>query len=294
LATEKVVMLHDIPVGKDQPCYIIGEIGINHNGDLEIAKKLIDYAQVFDFQCVKFQKRDPDTCVPEAQKNVLRKTPWGEITYLDYRKKVEFGEEQYREIMEYCADKEIHCSASIWDTLSLEFMLKFDIPFIKIPSALITNNILLQEVASVRKPVIISTGMSTLAEVDHAVNTVLAKNNDLIVCHCHSAYPAPLEELNLRTILFFKERYPECVVGYSGHEFGLDTTVMATVFGAALVERHITIDRTLWGTDQVASVEPQGMYRLPRDIRAINKALGDGKKRVYDSELPAREKLRGS
>jgi N-acetylneuraminate synthase len=289
----KTIRLGDKLVGDGHPCYIIGEIGINHNGDMQIVRKLIDYAEVFDFQCVKFQKRNPDKCVPEHQKNTLRQTPWGEITYIEYRKKIEFNEEQYREIQSYCRPHHLHFSASVWDLDSLEFILRFDVPFIKVPSAHITNLSFLDAVASAGLPVVISTGMSTLEEVDTAVNCILAKNPNLVVCHCHSAYPAPLAELNLNVIPMYRQRYPECIIGYSGHEFGLDTTVTAVVLGARLIERHITIDRTLWGTDQMASVEPQGMYRLSRDIGLITQAMGDGIKRVHDTELPNRKKLRG-
>ncbi|MGE3974349.1 MAG: N-acetylneuraminate synthase family protein [Bdellovibrionales bacterium] len=293
MASKKVVKIGDKLVGGDNPCYLVGEIGINHNGDLEIAKKLIDYCAVFDFDCAKFQKRTPELCVPEAQKNLVRKTPWGEMTYLEYRYRVEFNGGQYQQIADHCAKKNIHFSASAWDIPSLEFLMQFNIPFIKVPSALITNKELLKAVGRTGKPIVISSGMSTVPEIDEAVNTCLSVTENVILLHCHSAYPAPLEELNLRVIPTYIERYPECVIGYSGHEFGLDTTMVSAVLGARFLERHITVDRTMWGTDQMSSVEPQGMYKLAKDVRLISKALGDGQKRLYDSELPARNKLRG-
>jgi N-acetylneuraminate synthase len=293
MATRKVITLGSKSVGGDRPVYLVGEIGINHNGDVQVAKKLIEYCAVFGFDCAKFQKRTPDLCVPEHQKGVVRETPWGTMTYLEYRHRVEFQYEQYRELSGYCIDRGVQFSASVWDLPSVEFMLRFDVPFLKVPSALITNRDLLRAVATSGKPVVLSSGMSTLAEVDEAVNTCLAATEDVILLHCHSAYPAPLEELNLRVIPQLIDRYPECVIGYSGHEFGLDTTMVSVVLGAQFVERHITLDRTMWGSDQMASVEPQGMYRLARDVRLIVKALGDGVKRVYESELQSRRKMRG-
>lgn len=292
MAMPKVVALGDTLVGGDHPVYLVGEIGINHNGDLHIAKQLIDYCAVFGFDCAKFQKRTSDLCVPEHQKSVIRNTPWGEMTYLEYRRRIEFDAAQYQEVVQHCKAKGVNFSASVWDLPSLEFVLQFEPPFIKIPSALITNTPLLRAAASSGRPIVLSSGMSTLEEVDDAVNICLSCTEDVIVLHCHSAYPAPLEELNLRVIPRLIERYTQCVIGYSGHEFGLDTTVVSVVLGARFVERHITIDRTMWGTDQMASVEPHGMYKLARDIRAIAKGLGDGVKRVYESERPSRDRLR--
>jgi N-acetylneuraminate synthase len=293
MGSKKVIQFGSRKIGGDHPVYICGEIGINHNGDMAVAKKLIDYCGVFGFDCAKFQKREPDICVPEHQKSILRQTPWGEMTYLEYKKRMEFSREQFGTIAKHCHGHGIDFTSSVWDLPSLDFILGFDIPFIKVPSALITEKVLLTAVAKSKKPVVISTGMSTQEEVDEAVNTCLAHTNDLVVLHCHSAYPAPLEELNLRVIPKLAERYPECVVGYSGHEFGLDTTVVSVVLGAQFIERHITLDRTMWGTDQMSSVEPQGMYKLARDIRLITKALGDGQKRLFESEMSSRKKLRG-
>ncbi|MBT3981937.1 MAG: N-acetylneuraminate synthase [Bacteriovoracaceae bacterium] len=288
------VKLGNKTVGKGHPVYICGEIGINHNGDVDIAKKLIEFASVFDFDCVKFQKRNPDVCVPEHQKSVMRETPWGEMTYLDYKKKVEFEKPEYDDIKELCTGRDIHFTASVWDLDSLDFLVKnYDVPFIKIPSAFLTNYELIEKTAQTGVPLVLSSGMSTQQEIDDAINFAMSKTSQLILCHCHSAYPAPIEELNIKVIQTFTERYPEVVIGYSGHEFGLDTTVMAAAFGAHFIERHITLDRTMWGTDQIASVEPHGMYKLARDIRLIGGAVGDGVKKLCDSELVARKKLRG-
>ncbi|MBP8016593.1 N-acetylneuraminate synthase family protein [Candidatus Gracilibacteria bacterium] len=289
----KIINLPNFFLGQPDTCYIIGDIGINHNGDLKIVKKLVQYAKVFDFNCVKFQKRNPDKCVPENQKNVMRETPWGNMTYLDYKKKIEFNKEQYDEIFLICKNAQIDCSVSVWDIDSLNFIMNYDIPFLKIPSALITDLFFLKECALSKKPIIMSTGMSTIEEVDIAVNTILKYNSDLSVLHCTSTYPCKIEELNLRCIQMYIERYPDCVIGYSGHEFGLDTSVFAAALGAKIIERHITLDRMMWGTDQMASVEPQGMYRLVRDIRLIFKALGDGEKKLINSELNIKTKLRG-
>ena len=273
--------------------YIIAEIGINHNGDLSIAKKLIDIAQVAGCDVVKFQKRNPDVCVPEHQKTVMRDTPWGRMTYLDYKYKVEFGQREYDEIDVYCKEKGIKWSASPWDLDSLDFINQYDIPFIKIPSALLTDLELIKESTKTGKKIIISTGMSTIEEIDDAVNAIKEINDsaDYAVLHCNSTYPAPNDELNLRCIETLKSKY-QCEVGYSGHEFGLTTTIASVCLGATIIERHITLDRTMWGTDQMCSVEPQGLIKLVRGIKELNNALGDGVKVVTATEKPIREKLR--
>ena len=270
--------------------YIIAEIGINHNGDMSIAKKLIDIAKVAGCDVVKFQKRNPDVCVPEHQKTIMRDTPWGRMTYLDYKYKVEFNQNQYDEIDIYCKEKDIKWSASPWDLDSLDFLNQYDIPFIKIPSALLTDLELIKE--SVKK-IIISTGMSTIEEIDNAIDTIKKVNAEAqyAILHCNSTYPAPNDELNLNCIKTLKDKY-NCEVGYSGHEFGLTTTIASVCLGATIIERHITLDRTMWGTDQMCSVEPQGLIKLVRGIKELNKALGDGKKIVTETEKPIREKLR--
>lgn len=273
--------------------YIIAEIGINHNGDMTIAKKLIDIAKVAGCDVVKFQKRNPDVCVPEHQKTIMRDTPWGRMTYLDYKYKVEFNQNQYDEIDIYCKEKDIKWSASPWDLDSLDFLNQYDIPFIKIPSALLTDLELIKESVKTGKKIIISTGMSTIEEIDNAVDTIKKVNAaaQYAILHCNSTYPAPNDELNLNCIKTLKDKY-NCEVGYSGHEFGLTTTIASVCLGATIIERHITLDRTMWGTDQMCSVEPQGLIKLVRGIKELNKALGDGKKIVTETEKPIREKLR--
>ena len=273
--------------------YIIAEIGINHNGDLSIVKKLIDIANVAGCHVVKFQKRNPDVCVPEHQKSVMRDTPWGKMTYLEYKYKVEFDKNDYDEIDSYCKARGIKWSASPWDLDSLDFLNQYDLPFIKIPSALLTDLELIKKATETGKKIIISTGMSTLDEVDSAVNTIKEVNNnaDFAVLHCNSSYPAPNNELNLKCIETLKNRY-NCEVGYSGHEFGLTTTIASICMGATIIERHITLDRTMWGTDQMCSVEPQGLIKLVRGIKELSSALGDGKKVVTESEKPIKDKLR--
>jgi len=272
--------------------YIIAEIGINHNGDINIAKKLIDIASVAGCDAVKFQKRNPDICVPEHQKSQPKSTPWGDMTYLEYKYKMEFDKLQYDEIDEYCNVKNISWSASPWDLDSLEFLDQYDIPFIKIPSAMLTNDELLKNSAKTGKKVILSTGMSTLEEIDHAVDILKNNSKNYAILHCNSSYPASLEDLNLSCIQTLKDRY-DCEVGYSGHEFRLGTSVAATYLGATIIERHITLDRTMWGSDHLASVEPQGLIKLTKGIRELEIALGDGIIDLTDSELQPRKKLRG-
>ena len=272
--------------------YIIAEIGINHNGSLKIAKRLIDMAALSGCDAVKFQKRNPDVCVPEHQKSVPRETPWGTMTYLDYKYRMEFGKEEYDIIDEYCKMKEIAWSASPWDMDSLDFLIQYDIPFIKMPSAMLTHEELMRASARTGKKVIFSTGMSTLEEIDKTVGWLREEDCEFALLHCNSTYPAPLEELNLQCIKTLRDRY-DCEVGYSGHEFRLGTTVSSVYLGATIVERHITLDRTMWGSDHLASIEPQGLIKLVKGIRELEIALGDGVKKLYDGEMPARKKLRG-
>ena len=273
--------------------YIIAEIGINHNGDLDIAKKLIDIAKVAGCDAVKFQKRNPDICVPEHQKSVQRDTPWGRMSYLEYKYKVEFGKEEYDIIDDYCQKRDIAWSASPWDLDSLNFLNQYNLPFIKIPSALLTDIDLVTESAKTSKKLIISTGMSTIEEIDDSVNAIKKANPncELAILHCNSTYPAPNEDLNLNCIQTLKEKY-QCEVGYSGHEFGLTTTIASVCLGAKIIERHITLDRTMWGTDQMCSVEPQGLIKLVRGVKELSLALGDGIKRVTEAEQKIKDKLR--
>lgn len=287
-----VVKIGDMEMGDSCPCYVIAEIGINHNGDLALAKRLIDSASEAGCDAVKFQKRTPDICVPEEQKSVMRETPWGYISYLEYREKVEFSKEEYQEIDRYCKDKEIAWFSSCWDSESIEFMEAFEPVAYKIPSACITDQQLLKRLIETGRPLICSSGMSTMDEVRAAYQFIRENGKqEYMFMHTTSTYPCPPSELNLRMIQTLKDNL-DCPVGYSGHEVGLQTTLAAVALGAAAIERHITLDRTMWGTDQSASVEPQGLKRLVRDIRVIEEALGDGVKRVYDSEMPIRKKLR--
>jgi len=273
--------------------YIIAEIGINHNGDLEIAKRLIDVAQSSGCDAVKFQKRNPDVCVPEHQKSVIRDTPWGQMTYLDYKHKVEFEKEEYDVIDEHCKSRGIAWSASPWDLDSLEFLLQYNLPFIKIPSALLTNDKLIIESCKSGKKIILSTGMSTEIEIDHAVALLKEHANEFAILHCNSSYPAPLKDLNLSYIKKLKEKYA-CQVGYSGHEFRLGTTVSTVYLGAEILERHITLDRTMWGSDHMCSVEPQGLIKLVKGVRELEESYGDGNKVVTAAEQVIRKKLRNS
>jgi N-acetylneuraminate synthase len=277
-------------VGDGQPVFIIAEIGINHNGSLDIAKKMIDGAVHAGCDAVKFQKRTPEICVPKDQWNIERETPWGRMTYLEYRYKVEFTKEDYTEIDRYCKEKGILWFASCWDEPSVDFMEQFNPPCYKAASASLTDIELLKKKKATGRPLIISTGMSTMEEIEAAVEAVGTDN--LLIAHATSTYPCPPEELNLRMIQTLKAKYPKCPIGYSGHETGLATTWAAVALGATFVERHITLDRAMWGTDQAASVEIGGLERLVRNIRDIEKALGDGIKRVYESELGPRKKLR--
>jgi len=281
------VQIGDISVGGEH-CFIIGEIGINHNGSLKLAKKLIDIAAASGCDAVKFQKRTVDEVYTKEELDMPRITPLGN-TNGDLKRGLEFGYDEYKEIDEYCKNKGIMWFASCWDKKSVDFINQFDPPCYKIASAVLTDDELLKYTKAKEKPILLSTGMSTLEEIDHAVK-VLGKDN-LVLYHCTSTYPSDNSELNLKVINDFKERY-DCPVGYSGHERGVTPSVVAVTIGAVSVERHITIDRTLWGTDQAASLEPEGLHRMIRDIRLINSILGDGKKVVYESEKPIIKKLR--
>jgi len=277
-------------IGDGHPAYIIAEVGINHNGDLEIAKKIIDAAVHAGVDAVKFQKRTPDVSTPPDQQTQMRETPWGYISYLDYRYKVEFNEDQYREIDRYCKEKKIDWMVSVWDEPSVDFMGQFDTPAYKVPSASLTDHSLLRHVRKTGKPVIISSGMSTMDEIRRGVEVVGADN--LIIMHCTSTYPCEPEELNLRMIETLSKEFPNNPIGYSGHEVGLVPSAIAIALGATSIERHITLDRAMWGSDQAASVEPGGFERLVKYIRVTEAALGDGVKKVYESEKGSMKKLR--
>lgn len=277
-------------VGDGEPAYIIAEIGINHNGSLELAKKLIEGAAFSGCDAVKFQKRTPELCVPRDQWEIERDTPWGRMTYIEYRHRVEFSLEEFAEIDLHCRKHGIQWFASCWDVEAVNFMEQFQPPCYKAASASLTDLDLLRAMRDTDRPLMISTGMSTMEEIETAVEALGTEN--LLIAHSTSTYPCTPEELNLRMIETLKSLYPNVPIGYSGHETGLSTTWAAVVLGATFIERHITLDRAMWGSDQAASVEIVGLQRLISNIRDIEKALGDGVKRVYESEMGARKKLR--
>lgn len=283
-------------IGAGHPVYVIAEIGINHNGSLELAKQLIAGAKEAGADAVKFQKRTPELCVPQDQWHIERDTPWGRMTYIDYRHKVEFTSTDYAEIDRYCKLIGIDWTASCWDEPSIDFMEQFRPPFYKMASASLTDHGLLRKARATGRPLMISTGMSTMEEIVTAVDVCGTHDRDgqpsLMIAHSTSTYPCRVEELNLMMIKTLMARYPTTPIGYSGHETGLAPTVAAVAIGASFLERHITLDRAMWGTDQAASVELVGFERLVRDVRVIEQSLGDGIKRLYDSELGPRQKLR--
>ncbi len=276
-------------IGKNRPVYIIAEIGINHNGDISIAKQLMDVAAQSGCNAVKFQKRTPAICVPEDQKSQMRETPWGTMTYLEYKERTEFGQSEYEQIDAYAKKLNIHWFASPWDLPSVDFLLGFNPVCIKVASASLTDTALLSKIAATKVPLILSTGMSTMDEIEFAV--ALISDTQFGLAHATSTYPCQPTELNLRMIQTLDSKF-KVPVGYSGHETGLATTVAAVALGATFIERHITLDRSMWGTDHSASVEPTGLDRLVRDIRNTEAALGNGVKCVFDSELPVKARLR--
>lgn len=280
-----------VTVGDRSKVYFVGEIGINHNGDLSIAKRLMDAVFACQWHCAKFQKRTPDICIPREQWEVMRDTPWGRMRYIDYKRRVEFEQQEYDAIAEYARQKPLDWTASVWDLPSLKFLVQFEVPFVKIPSAMLTNLDLLREAAASGLRVVLSTGMSTWEEVDQAVNLVMANGSDPIVMHTNSSYPTPRDELNLLMIPALAERYG-CPIGYSGHEQDLEPTVIAVALGACVVERHITLSHDMWGTDQAASLEVHGMNMLRLRANDVGKMLGKADKFVTPSEIPIREKLR--
>jgi len=285
-----VVRIGNRPVGDGEPVFVVAEVGINHNGSLDIARKLVDGAVLSGADAVKFQKRTPELCVPREQWSVERDTPWGRMTYIDYRRKVEFGEREYAAIDRHCRERGILWFASCWDEEAVDFMEGFDPPCYKAASASLTDHDLLRKKKATGRPLIVSTGMSTIGEIRDGVEA--AGRDRLLIAHSTSTYPCPLDQLNLRMIHTLKAFYPECPVGYSGHETGLAPTWAAVTMGATFVERHVTLDRAMWGSDQAASVEIGGLMRLVSNIRDIERSLGDGVKRVYAGELPQIQKLR--
>lgn len=284
----KCVKIANKVIGDGYPCFIIAEIGINHNGSVSLAKKMIDIAVTTGCDAVKFQKRTIDVVYTKEELAKERKSVFGN-TNGDLKRGLEFGEAEYKEIDEYCKKKGIIWFASCWDEASVDFMEKFDVPCYKIASASLTDDNLLKYTKSKGKPILLSTGMSTMEEIRHAVS-ILGEEN-LVIYHCTSTYPSDTGEMNLRVIPEFKKEF-SCPIGYSGHERGVTPSVISVVMGANSVERHITNDRTNWGSDQAASLETAGLYHMVRDIRQVPILLGDGVKVVYDRELPIIEKLR--
>jgi N-acetylneuraminate synthase len=283
------VRIAEQEVGPGLETFVVAEIGTNHNGDIGLAKRLIAAAVSSGAQAVKFQKRTPELSVPPAQRDVPRETPWGLITYGEYRERLELGQEEYAEIDAFCRSMGVPWFASCWDEESVEFLEPFDPPCYKIASACLTDDALLEHMRAKGRPIVLSTGMSSLEQIDHAAD-VLGRD-ELVLMHTTSTYPSSPDELNLLMIPRLAERYG-IPVGYSAHEVGLAPSLAAVVLGACVIERHITLDRAMWGSDQAASVEPQGLTRLVRDIRLYEQARGDGEKRVYESELPAMARLR--
>jgi N-acetylneuraminate synthase len=276
-------------IGLGAPTFTIAEIGINHNGDLDVAKRLILSAKEAGFDSVKFQKRNPDVSTPENQKHVLRETPWGEMTYLDYKKKIEFGDSEYSEIARYCSELGIVWFASPWDPDSVDFLEEQAVPLYKVASASVTDLDLLAKIRKSGKPVILSTGMSTLEEIRVAIEAL--EGCEIVLMQATSSYPMKNDEANLRAMATLEHTFGK-PVGYSGHEVGIQISIAAVALGAVAVERHVTLDRAMWGTDQSASLEPAGMQKLIRDIRIVESSLGDGIKRIFDSELVPMGKLR--
>jgi N-acetylneuraminate synthase len=284
------VAIGGVAIGSDEPVYVIAEIGLNHNGDVELAKRLIDVAADSGAQAVKFQKRTPAISTPEHMKNTPRETPWGTMTYLEYRYRVEFDREQYIEIGDYATLRGLSWFASPWDEVAVDFLEDLGVVAHKVASASVTDIAMLEALSRTGKPIILSTGMSTLEQIDRAVE-VLGTDN-LVILHATSTYPLPPEEANIRMITTLRERYQGVPIGYSGHERGLQISIGAVALGAVAVERHITLDRTMWGSDHAASLEPTGFEHLVRDIRVLSEAMGDGVKRIYPGELAPLAKLR--
>jgi N-acetylneuraminate synthase len=284
----KNITIGNRQVGDGNPCYIVAEIGINHNGDIDIAKKLIDLAKVAGCDAVKFQKRTVDVVYSPEELAKPRESPYGD-TNGDLKYGLEFELEEYREIDRYCKEKKFPWFASCWDEGAVDFINQFNVPCYKIASASLTDDELIRHTRSKGRPIIASTGMSTLEQVDHAIE-ILGKK-DLVILHATSTYPANYNELNLSVIPMMRKRY-DLPIGFSGHETGIPTSVAAVALGACIIERHITIDRTMWGSDQAASLGPSGILQMVRDIRLLEMAMGDAVKRVIEREVPIMKKLR--
>ena len=263
--------------------YLIAEIGINHNGSLKLAKKLIDLAKKYNFNAVKFQKRNLDICIPEHQKNQIRNTPWGVMTYLEYKKRIEFGLKEFKEINRYCKKIKIDWFCSPWDLESIKFLKKFNTKYNKIASAMITNNKLLEVIAKEKKTTFISTGMCNIKDIDNAVKIFKKNKCKFILMHCVSTYPCPEDDLNLNLLTVYKNKY-KCEIGYSGHEDTVSPTLAAWVLGADYIERHITLNRSMYGTDQAASLAEAGIRELTTILSKFPRILGEGKKKITKEE----------
>jgi N-acetylneuraminate synthase len=288
-ANPRVAVLGERPVGDGHTCFVVAEIGINHNGSLDNARLLIEAAHAAGCDAVKFQKRTPELATPPDMRDRVRDTPWGPMTYLEYRHRVEFDEESYAAIDRHCRELGLAWFASCWDEPSVDFIERFDPPCYKVQSAAVTDHSLLERVKATGRPIVLSTGMSDMGQIRAAVR--LLRPRPLVLTHSTSTYPCPPQEVNLRMIETLRREFA-VPIGYSGHEVGLPTTVAAVALGACYVERHLTLDRAMWGTDQAASVEPRGFSRLVHYIRTVEAAMGDGVKRVYDSERPVMARLR--
>jgi N-acetylneuraminate synthase len=280
-----------ININKIKKPVLIAEIGINHNGSIKLAKKMIDLAKDCGFDFVKFQKRNPDISTPEIQKKILRNTPWGYITYLDYKKKIEFGLKEFKQIDSYCKKKKIKWFASAWDLESQSFLKKFNLKYNKVASAMVTNLKLISRIAKEKKLTFISTGMSSMKNISKCLKIFKKEKCKFILMHCVSTYPCPPEKLNLRMIQTLKKKF-KCEVGYSGHESDVSPTILAYFLGANYIERHITLDRTMWGTDQAASLAEPGMRSLSRILSKMPKVLGTGQKKMSSEEINLLKKFK--
>lgn len=271
--------------------FIVAEIGINHNGDMELAKKLIDTATIAGCDAVKFQKRTVDKVYTKEYLDSPRQSPWG-TTQREQKEGLEFGEKEYAEIDAYCKKKGIEWFASAWDIDAQKFLQKFNLKYNKVASAMLTNDELLEEIAKEGRYTFIATGMSTYEEIDHAVAIFDKHNCPYELMHCNSTYPMPVEDANLKLIGELSKRY-NCKVGYSGHEAGTLVSTCAVTLGATSIERHITLDKTMYGSDQKASIEPDDLIKLVKDVRAVEKILGNGEKVLSPAEEEVKKKLRG-
>jgi len=271
--------------------FLIAEIGINHNGSIKLAKQMIDLAKNIGFDAVKFQKRNPEISTPEKQKNIFRNTPWGEMSYLNYKKKIEFGLKEFKEIDKYCKKNNILWFASAWDLDSQKFLKRFNLKYNKVASAMVTNLKLVNEIAKERKMTFISTGMSSIKDIKKCISFFKKNKCKFALMHCVSTYPCPEEKLNLNMIPTLKNKF-KCEVGYSGHEPTVSPTIFAYLLGARYIERHITLDRSMWGTDQAASLSKSGMENLVSILQKAPLIMGNGIKKISIEEKKMLKKFK--